>query len=237
MIRREGGRVSEGGESGMKRCQDSSTFLLFVFSVLLVLPVFGSSGETTAQPIPGHADLSGNTTDEGNAGAPAKQKFYKWADDEGNLFFTDDLGRVPSRFRDRIEALEVLPPPESGDPTLEKKAPEEPVPSDKASMAVDPIEGDARRKDPGSREPYIYKEVPFDQFIHIQVGMDEAEVLSRLGFPSLITPTDYFHDKRKRYRHDIIRYIYLGNRDLNQKTTVIEIRNGRVVDIKRIFPF
>ncbi|MBW2058161.1 MAG: DUF4124 domain-containing protein [Deltaproteobacteria bacterium] len=166
----------------------------------------------------------------------AGELIYKWTDEDGNLCFTNDLARVPCGFRNRIETVElplqleeeagmaVEPPGQQGNPLP-------------ASPSIEEADGSAGKRDPASRGPCLYREIPFDQFIRIRVGMDEAEVLSRLGLPSLVTPSDYFYGEQARYKYRIIRLIYLGNRDLNQKTTVVEIRNGTVVEVKRIFPF
>ena len=165
------------------------------------------------------------------------QTFYRWTDEEGNLFFTDDPIKVPERFREDVETLEL--PPLSRAKSDEEQRRESVRDESPAPLPTTPGDNRESMEDQRriSRDPYAYKEIPFDQFIRIRVGMDEAEVLSRLGFPTLITPSDYFYGDRARYRSQIIRFIYLGDRGRNEKTTVLEIRDGRVVNTERIFPF
>ena len=169
---------------------------------------------------------------------PRGQTFYKWRDEKGNLFFTDDLAKVPEAFRNELETLELphVPEEEGISPRREQAPVEDKSPSPALSHAKEVVAEPEKRHE-ASPAPFAYKEVPFSKFIHITIGMDEAEVLSRLGPPSLVTPSDYFYGERVRYKYRIIRLIYLGNRDLKQKTTVVEIRNGRVIDIERIYPF
>ena len=171
---------------------------------------------------------------KGETQSPQGQTFYKWTDDTGHLYFTDDIEKVPERYRDQLKTLE-LPPLPAEEPVKVEEQDLEQRQSPPPEVKDSEIESEDSQETPS--EPYVYKEIPFREFIRIQVGMDEAEVLSRLGFPSLITPSDYFYGNRTRYRSQIIRFIYLGNRDLNEKTTVIEIRDGRVVNTERIFPF
>lgn len=214
---------------------------LFGFSPLLHLLFFGFPNKALSQAQSDLTTPHKRDTDrvwlfseekEEKTGAPKGQTFYRWTDEEGNLFFTDDLTKVPKRFMDRIEALELPPLQQEGQARTKG---EEPPPL--SPPTAKEAEGEPKRQEGASQEPYVYKEVPFHQFMHIQVGMDEAEVISRLGFPSFVTPSDYFYGDRGRYASRIIRLIYLGNRQLNEKTTVIEIRDGRVVNTERIFPF
>lgn len=207
-------------------------FLFFNLSFLVL------SNETRSEAQSDRTTVQGGT-DEGQDKnqVPKGQTFFKWSDDHGNLYLTDDLTKVPEPFRDQIDTFE-LPPLQEEKQTGRDREPsrdEEPPPLPRPGVRE--MDREPEKQGQPSREPHVYKEIPFDQFIHITVGMDEAEVLSRLGFPSLVTPSDYFYGERARYRYRIIRLIYLGNRELNQKTTVIEIRNGRVVNIERIFPF
>lgn len=163
------------------------------------------------------------------------ETFYRWADEEGGLYFTNELSRVPERYRDQVETLQLPTLPVESTAAEKREEPEKeasPPPSQPIVIQVE--------REPEPAPPSPYKEIPFDQFIRIQIGMDEAEVLSRLGFPSLVTPSDYFdasHHRYTKYRSRIVRLIYLGNRDLKEKTTVIEIQDGKVVNIERIFPF
>lgn len=207
---------------------------VFLFFNLLL---FGLSPETQSdgRSDPETAQGRGEEKENRNT-APKGQTFYKWSDADGNLYFTDDLAKVPKPFRDRIEIFELPPLREEETETYREPSKEE-APPPLPSPVVREVDRRPEEEAQPSGEPYVYKEIPFDQFIRITVGMDEAEVLSRIGFPSLVTPSDYFYGERARYRYRIIRLIYLGNRELHQKTTVIEIRNGRVVNIERIFPF
>jgi hypothetical protein len=135
-----------------------------------------------------------------------------------------------------MEILELPPlpnvePGDEQDPEPETVESLQPVPS---SPGGNGNASEEQRRIP--RDPYTYREIPFDQYIRITVGMDEAEVLSRLGFPTLITPSDYLDGDRARYRSRIIRFIYLGERARNEKTTIVEIRDGKVINTERIFP-
>jgi len=229
----------------MKERHRHRLFALFGASILLNSLPFGFLSGGLSQS---HADVSTVQTGdlegdrplvetEDKTQAPRGQTFYKYTDEEGNLYFTDDLAKVPEHLRDRIEILEISPLPiENSATTGEKEQKREETPPPSSPIVIE-REGEHKQREEASGDASVYKEIPFDQFIHIRIGMDEAEVISRLGFPSFITPSDYFHGERARYRFRIVRLIYLGNRDLNQKTTVIEIRNGKVVNIERIFPF
>ena len=207
--------------------------------VFLLLPVlwFGPLASVSSQD----ASDDGAPEYEGQEGnriqIPEDQTFYKWTDENGLLYFTDDLAKVPERFRDQIETLELSPSREEASAAEAPEKTDRDLPPVESPTTVKSQDKESEAQNGPSQEPYAYKEVPFHDFIRIHVGMDEAEVLSRLGFPSLITPSDYFYGERSRYRYRTIRFIYLGKRDLNQKTTVIEIRNGRVINTERIFPF
>ena len=206
------------------------------FGVLLSFSLFflGPNPEALTQPSSDSSALQGSLGEQEETEPPRKQTFYKWIDDNGTLFFTDDLAKVPVRFKDRLETFELVLPSEERETGSEPKPQEGQPPS---RPITEETEKEPQKQDQGVPDSYVYKEVPFDQFVRITVGMDEAEVLSRLGFPSLVTPSDYVYGGRGRYKHRIIRLIYLGDRELNQKTTVVEIRNGRVVNVERIFPF
>jgi hypothetical protein len=164
------------------------------------------------------------------------QTFYKWADENGDLYFTNDLAKVPQRFRGQVETLQFPPLQEIGLGGEKREKLENRESPTGRPIVTDRVDETGRRQR-ASAEPSPYKEIPFDKFIRIQIGMDEAEVLSRLGFPSLVTPNDYFGGYQRKYRSRVIRLIYLGNRDLNEKTTVIEVQNGKVINVERIFPF
>ena len=203
-------------------------FLLGLGFCVLLTSAFGEESDLSIFP---------EASEEGERQSPEGQTFYRWTDETGHLYITDDWAKVPERFRHDAETLELPPLPVVTSPPDEERKPEPqrtPLPPQTTPEEKE-LESDNADRIP--REPYVYKEIPFYEFMHIRVGMDEAEVLSRLGFPSLITPSDYFYGDRGRYRSRIIRLIYLGNRDLGQKTTIIEIQDGRVVHIERIFPF
>ncbi|NIQ38962.1 MAG: hypothetical protein GTN81_10285 [Proteobacteria bacterium] len=211
-------------------------FLLFFF--------FGVFDEMPAQAQSASASIDDQDASEARRLTEARededrsadgQTFYKWDDENGDLYITNDLAKVPQRFRDHVETLQFQPLQEVGLREEERSKPESIEPPSSRPIVTD-REGDLGRQRV-SAEPSPYKEIPFDKFIRIQIGMDEAEVLSRLGFPSLVTPSDYFGGYHRKYRSRLIRLIYLGNRDLNEKTTVIEIRDGKVVNVERIFPF
>ncbi len=221
----------------MGKMKHQKIFRLFGVSLFFNLLLPGFLCHAPAQPPSDPAPLQADVETEDQTQAPKGQTFYKWNDENGNLFLTDDLAKVPKRFRDQVETFDLLPPQDEKETGTEREVSEGEEHPALSSPPVTELDREPKKQDEVPPEPYVYKEVPFNQFIHITVGMDEAEVLSRLGFPSLVTPGDYFYGERARYRHRIIRLIYMGDRDLKQKTTVIEIRNGRVVNIERIFPF
>jgi hypothetical protein len=215
----------------MSRYLRISLFFVCVFSYVLLI-----EGRPQTIVPESHGAQDDIETEEKQTETQTGQTFYRWTDDEGNLFFTDDPIKVPERFRTSVETLELPPLPEvkpDGEEGREPVRDESPPPLP-ATPREDVSEMEDQRRI--SRDPYAYKEIPFDQFIRITVGMDEAEVLSRLGFPTLITPSDYFYGDRARYRSRIIRFIYLGERARNQKTTIVEIRDGKVINTERIFP-
>jgi len=222
----------------MKKTTRHTLFPLCGAFLLFNMLWFGSFAETPSHAASDPATVEGQDDGkEDSIEGPKGQTFYKWTDEDGHLYFTDDLAKVPERFRDQIETLEL---PRLREEELAKEEGQKPEKWESPPPSPPVARGSnsgSEKQDQSAREPYVYKEILFNQFIRIQVGMDEAEVLSRLGFPSLITPSDYFYGERSKYRLHTIRFIYLGNRDLNQKTTVIEIRDGKVANTERIFPF
>jgi hypothetical protein len=52
------------------------------------------------------------------------QEIYRWVDEQGTVHFTDDLGQVPEKYRDKIQKKE--PPKEP--PTTQPAPPQPPVP-------------------------------------------------------------------------------------------------------------
>jgi hypothetical protein len=57
------------------------------------------------------------------------QEVYRWVDEQGTVHFTDDLGQVPEKYRDKIQKKE--PPKESPitQPIPPQPAPPQPIPS------------------------------------------------------------------------------------------------------------
>ena len=219
----------------MKRHDVIRFFFVFFCTVFLV---FGLPWSVLAEPDTSPSTVGTGQERGGKPEASQGQIFYKWTDDQGNLYLTNDLAKVPQRFRGRLERFELLPSEEEGT----DNAPVRQVSKDEKRVEVfSPnnmeLDGKSKTEARTLEEAPPYKEIPFERLLHINRGMDEAEILSRLGFPSLITPGDYFYADRNRYRNQIVRLIYLGKRELNEKTTVIEIQNGRVVNVERIFPF
>jgi hypothetical protein len=53
----------------------------------------------------------------------AGQEVYRWVDEQGTVHFTDDLGQVPEKYRDKIQKKE--PPKE---PPITQPAPPQPTP-------------------------------------------------------------------------------------------------------------
>jgi len=210
-----------------------TVFVVFLCLFFYAYVIDGRSQTTESEREASQGEIE--TEEKENKTRPG-QIFYKWTDEDGNLFFTDDPIKVPESFRESVEILELPPLPEvepDDDKNLEVETADTPRPAPSGSDGKGTTSEEQRRI---SRDPYAYREIPFDQFIRITVGMDEAEVLSRLGFPTLITPSDYFYGDRARYRSRIIRFIYLGERARNEKTTVVEIRDGKVINTERIFP-
>jgi hypothetical protein len=222
----------------MKEIQGQKLCRLCVAFLVINVLVLGFLGESLSQGGSGPTTpRGGNEAKKAETQVPKGQVFYRWTDEAGHLYLTDDLEKIPRPFREKVEVLELLPLEERMESPEKQKEPERQEAPAPPAPIVTETERENEPHDTILREPDIYKEVPFDKFIRIQVGMDEAEVLSRLGCPSLVTPSDYFYGDRGKYGSQIIRLIYLGNWNLNQKTTVVEIRDGRVVNIKRIFPF
>ena len=230
------GAGKESHQMGEANLAMRDRFQLFLVFLCLFCCVVLTEGRTRAIE-PGHTTVLGeNKTEQDQSVTQPGQTFYKWTDEAGNLFLTDDPTKIPERYRGDAEILELPPLSEvksEGEQKQESVVDESPPPVP-AIPRGDRREIEEQRQI--SRDPYTYKEVPFDQFIRITVGMDEAEVLSRLGFPTLITPSDYFYGDRARYRSRIIRFIYLGERAQNQKTSIVEIRDGKVINTERIFP-
>jgi hypothetical protein len=54
----------------------------------------------------------------------AGQEVYRWVDEQGTVHFTDDLGQVPEKYRDKIQKKE--PPKE---PPITQPIPPQPAPS------------------------------------------------------------------------------------------------------------
>jgi hypothetical protein len=152
---------------------------------------------------------------------------YKWVDEKGLIHLTDDLYKIPDKFRDQVQKIIV---PDSVDEPVQPSE-KTPVPS---------IAEPEKPKIAPLRPPSGF--IPFNKFIYLTEGMSEAEVLSRVGPPTQVTKDEievegYFTQKGILKREVLMkRYYYIGDPDLGERTTVIHFKNGVVTKIERIFP-
>ena len=73
--------------------------------------------------------------------SPAHADTFFWTDERGTTHFTDDLGKVPAKFRRQIRPDEQPPPPQaSPEPTAREQAP---TPTkNKIAGTADPVNSD-----------------------------------------------------------------------------------------------
>jgi hypothetical protein len=57
----------------------------------------------------------------------AGQEVYRWVDEQGTVHFTDDLGQVPERYRDKIQKKEPPKEPPITQPIPPQPAPPQPL--------------------------------------------------------------------------------------------------------------
>jgi len=152
---------------------------------------------------------------------------YKWIDEKGIVYLTDDLYQVPERFRDGVERMIV--PDRLDEPVQRSEKIPSPSAAEPESSSVTP---------PRPRSGFI----PFEKFKHLTEGMTEAEVLSRIGPPTREVKDEveikgYYTPGGMVRRETLVkRYYYIGDPDLGERTTVIHFKNGVVTKIERIFP-
>ncbi len=152
---------------------------------------------------------------------------YKWIDEKGVVYLTDDLYHVPERFRDRVERIVV--PDRYDEPVQPLEKVLSPSVAEPEGPPVTP---------PRPRSGFI----PFEKFKHLTEGMSEAEVLSRVGPPTRevkdeVEVKGYYTPGGMVRRETLVkRYYYIGDPDLGERTTVIHFKNGVVTKIERIFP-
>lgn len=115
-------------------------------------------------------------------------EIYKWVDDRGQTGYSDDLGKVPRKYRDRAVAAEKQ---EQAVEIVEKSEPEKPsrkgVPAkgdqpvgddrDKAKSAFDGKSGEAWKQD-FARQKHEVKSLE-DQAIGIKERMTDGSKMSR----------------------------------------------------------
>lgn len=152
---------------------------------------------------------------------------YKWVDDKGTVYLTDDPANIPEKYADQIKIITV--PEKYAEPSLRPE-----------KIALPPVLEPESPKPKPEEPPSGF--IPFTKFKYLTEGMTEAEVLGRFGPPTQIvgdeirTRTGF--GRRGLFRREslIKRYYYIGNYDLGERTTVVHISNGRVFRIERIFP-
>jgi hypothetical protein len=159
---------------------------------------------------------------------------YKWVDERGTFNLTDDPQKVPERFRNRAEVLTV--PDKYAEPPVRAPVPEKPA------IAYEPEP--ERPKPVEEKPPSAF--IPFDKYKHLTEGMTEAELLSRVGPPSMevgdeVESRGVFRGRGLRRglfsRQALVkRYYYIGDPDLGERTTIIHLSNGVIRRIERIFP-
>jgi len=159
---------------------------------------------------------------------------YKWVDEKGTFNLTDDLKKVPERFRNQAEVVTV--PDKYAEPP-------EPVPVlEKPAVTYEP---EPERPKPAPAKPaYVF--IPFDKFKYLTEGMTEAELLSRVGPPSMEVADEVESRgvsrgrglRRGLFSREALvkRYYYIGDPDLGERTTIIHLTNGIVRRIERVFP-
>ena len=55
------------------------------------------------------------------------QEVYRWVDEQGTVHFTDDLGQVPEKYRDKIQKKEPPKEPPITQPIPPQPAPPQPL--------------------------------------------------------------------------------------------------------------
>ena len=159
---------------------------------------------------------------------------YKGVDEKGTFNLTDDLKKVPERFRNQFEVVTV--PDKYAEPPAPARVPAKPT------IAYEPEP--ERPKPVQEKPPSAF--ISFDKFKHLTEGMTEAELLSRVGPPSMevadeVESRGVFRGRGPRRgllsREALVkRYYYIGDPDLGERTTIVHLTNGVVRRIERVFP-
>jgi hypothetical protein len=152
---------------------------------------------------------------------------YKWVDEKGTVYLTDDPANIPEKYADQIKTITV--PDKYAEPSLRPE-----------KMALPPVIELEGPKPKPEEPPSGF--IPFTKFKYLTEGMTEGEVLMRVGQPTQIV-ADEVNTRARLGRSGLIkreslvkRYYYIGDADLGERTTVVTFSNGRVRKIERIFP-
>ncbi len=127
----------------------------------------------------------------------ANAEIYKWIDEKGTVYFTQDPSTIPEKYLDQAESRSTEEDSMSTEERVRAKQRDE-------SEIKEGRSGEKNEYLPGGQEDgsrRIEKEaseasdtpsmpspgyIPPDKFIHLTEGMSEAEVLSRFGSPTRI---------------------------------------------------
>jgi len=103
------------------------------------------------------------------------QQMYRWTDDKGTIHFTDDLSKIPDRYRDQVKTIEAPQPPPS-----------------KTQPSVKPEKGDDRvkkyledfdKKVEKKRGLEIRAAELEEELKYCEARLKEIDVLERQDFP------------------------------------------------------
>jgi len=73
------------------------------------------------------------------------QEVYRWVDEQGTVHFTDDLGQVPEKYRDKVQKKEPPKEPPITQPTPPQPAPSQPL-APPTGMGIDKGSGATPRQ-------------------------------------------------------------------------------------------
>ena len=190
--------------------------------------------------------------------AQAQPIIYKWTDEKGTTYYSEDPNAVPEKYKNKSEKKDIdeFPPISPDKPKRPQSYSSEPsINRTERSRPVRRVESES--VDSGPSRGYI----PFEKFKYVTKGMTEAEVLSRFG-----PPTREENDEVKSsgtisggtvsghvspggsvsgsvsggsYRGETIvvkRYYYIGDRSKGEQTRIITFEKGKVVSYNSIYP-
>lgn len=180
--------------------------------------------------------------------AQAQPIIYKWTDEKGTVYFTEDPNKVPEKYKNKSEKKDIdefppIVPDKSKRP--QSYSGERPSSKTERTRPVKRIEKES--VDSGPSPGYI----PFEKFKYVTKGMTEAEVLSRFGPPTReeesevkskgtitghVSPGGALSGGYHGQTHTVKRYYYIGDRSKGEQTRIIIFEKGKVVDYKSITP-